>query len=50
MPQHIYPQERPGAHCQGGWVGLIASLNDTENLALPGFDPQTAQPVSNFES
>jgi hypothetical protein len=41
----LYPQERPGTHCTGGWVGLGAGLDGTENLTLTGFDPRTFQPI-----
>jgi hypothetical protein len=30
--QPLYPRERPGTHCIGGWVGLRASLEGAENL------------------
>ena len=33
MPFLFYPQKRPGTHCTGGWVGLGACLDGTENLA-----------------
>ena len=36
----LYPQERPGTHCTGGWTGLGAGL------APPGFDPRTIQPLA----
>ena len=26
-PRQLYPRERPGTHCTGGWVGLRAGLN-----------------------
>ena len=26
-PRPLYPQERPGTHCIGGWVGLRAGLD-----------------------
>jgi len=26
-PAAPYPQERPGTHCTGGWVGLRAGLD-----------------------
>ena len=26
-PAALYPRERPGAHCTGGWVGLRAGLD-----------------------
>jgi hypothetical protein len=29
-PQPLYPRERPGAHCTGGWVGLRAGLEVCE--------------------
>jgi hypothetical protein len=27
MPQPLYPRERPGTHCTGGWVGRRAGLD-----------------------
>ena len=27
MPQLLYPQEKPGTHCMGGWLGPRASLD-----------------------
>ena len=27
MPQPLYPRERPGTHCTGGWVGRTAGLD-----------------------
>ena len=26
-PGRLYPRERPGSHCTGGWVGLGAGLD-----------------------
>jgi len=26
-PRPLYPRERPGTHCVGGWVGLRAGLD-----------------------
>jgi hypothetical protein len=26
-PGHLYPRERPGTHCTGGWVGPRAGLD-----------------------
>jgi hypothetical protein len=26
-PRPLYPRERPGAHCTGGWVGIRAGLD-----------------------
>ena len=38
-PRPVYPRERPGTHCIGGWApGTIRT--GAENLAPPpGFDP-----------
>ena len=44
-PAATYPRERPGALCTGGWMGLRAVSTGVENLAPPGFDPRTVQPV-----
>jgi hypothetical protein len=27
MPRPLYPRERPGTHCKGGWVGPSAGLD-----------------------
>jgi hypothetical protein len=27
-PRHLYPQERPGTHCTGSWVGPRAGLDE----------------------
>ena len=32
----VLTREIPGTHCNGGWVGLLASLNVTENFASAG--------------
>jgi len=46
-PRPLYPPERPGTHCIGGWVGPRAGRDGCENLAPPtGFDPQIVQPVA----
>jgi hypothetical protein len=45
-PRPLYPRERPGTHCTGGWVGPGAGLDGTENLTPPDYDPRTVQPVS----
>ena len=39
----IYPWERPGIHCIGGWVGPGAGLDRCGKSPTPGFDPQTVQ-------
>ena len=41
------PQERPGTHCIGGWVGYTAGLDGCwKSRPPPGFDPRTVQPVA----
>jgi len=32
----LYPRERPGTHCIGGWVGLRTSSEGAENLIPSG--------------
>ena len=45
-PLPLYPRERPGTHCIGGWVGLRAGVDGCGKSRLPpGFDPRTVQPV-----
>jgi hypothetical protein len=36
MPWPLYPQERPGTHCVGGWVGPRVTLD-----GVPGIWPPT---------
>ena len=38
-PAVLYPQERPGTHFTGGWVGPRAGLNGRKISSPPGFDP-----------
>ena len=46
-PWPLYPQERPGTHCTGGWVGHKAGLDGCGKISLsPGLDPRTVQPVA----
>jgi len=46
-PRPLYPRERPGTHCIGGWVGPRAGLDDCgKSRSPPGFDPRTVQPVA----
>ena len=46
-PRPLYPWERPGAYCTGGWVGPRAGLDGCGKSYLPpGFDPRTVQPVA----
>ena len=33
-PRPLYPRERPGTHCRGGWVGLRAVLDVCEKSRL----------------
>ena len=35
-PRPLYPQERSGTHCVGGWVVSMAGLDRAENLTLTG--------------
>ena len=30
-PRPLYPRERPGTHCIGGWVGPRAGLDNNNN-------------------
>jgi hypothetical protein len=47
-PAALYPRERPGTHCTGGWVGPWAGLARCgKSRPPPGFDPRTVQPVAN---
>jgi hypothetical protein len=47
MPWPLYPRERPGTHCIGGWVGPRAGLDGSGKISPPpGFDPRTVQPVA----
>ena len=40
------PQERPGTHFIGGWVGPRAGLGRAENLVPTGIRSRTVQPVA----
>ena len=45
-PQPLYPQERPGTHFIGGWVGPRAGLDGcVKSHPQPRFDPRTVQSV-----
>jgi hypothetical protein len=45
-PRPLYPRERPGTHCTGGWVGPRAGLDRRgKSRPPPEFDPRTVQPV-----
>ena len=47
-PQPLYPRERPGTHCIGGWLGGPQGRSGRVRkiLPTPGFDPRTVQPVA----
>jgi len=46
-PGALYPRERPGTYCTGGWVGPRTGLDRCGKISPPpGFDPRTVQPVA----
>ena len=46
-PAALFPRERPGTHCTGGWVVPRAGLDRCrKSRPPPGFDPWTVQPVA----
>ena len=46
-PRPLYPRERPGTHCTGGWVGPQGRSGRVRKISPPpGFDPRTVQPVA----
>ena len=48
-PRPIYPREKPGTHCIGGWVDTRVGLDGCGRSRPPpdrDFDPQTIQPVA----
>ena len=45
-PAALPPGRRPSTHCTGRWVGPRVGLDGCGNLAPPGFDPRTVQPVA----
>jgi len=46
-PAALYPRERAGTHCTGGWLGPRAGLDGRNISSPPGFDPRTVQSVVN---
>ena len=47
MPRPVCPQERPGAHYTGGWVGPRAGLDGCGKSRFPpAFHRRTVLPVS----
>ena len=48
-PRPLYPRERPGTHCIGGWVGHRAGVDGCGKSCPPpppGFNPRNVQPVA----
>jgi hypothetical protein len=45
-PAAVYPRERSGTHCTGGWVGPRAGLDGQKISSPPGFDPGQSSPYS----
>jgi len=43
-PAALYPRERHGTHCIGGWVGLRAGLDRRKISSPSGFDPGPSSP------
>jgi len=47
----LYPWERPGIHCIGGWVGpqdLSGRVRKISPPPPPGFDLRTVKPVASL--
>jgi len=44
-PATLYPRERPGTHCTGGWGGPQGQSGRAENLVPTGIRSRTVQPV-----
>ena len=45
-PRPLYPWERPGTHCIGGWVGPHSWSGQVRKiLPTPGFDSRTFHTV-----
>jgi len=43
----LYPRERPGTHCIGGWLAPRAGLDGCgKSRPPPVFDPRILQPVA----
>ena len=49
-PAVLYPRERPGTHCIGGWMGPRAVLDRCRKFRPPppGFDSRTVQSVASL--
>ena len=46
VPAALYPRERPGTHCTGGWMGPRAGLDGRNISSPPAFDPGPCSPQS----
>jgi len=46
-PRPLYPREKDGTYCIGGWVGPRASLDGCgKSRPPPVFDSRTVQPIT----
>jgi hypothetical protein len=45
-PAALYPLERHGTYCTGGWVGPWAGLDGRKISSPPGFDPGPSSQVT----
>jgi len=46
-PAALYPRERPGTYCTGGWLGPSGGLDRYgKSRPPPGFDPRAVQLVA----
>ena len=46
-PRPLYPRERLGTHCIGGWVGLQGQSRGVRKISTRlGFDSRTPKPVA----
>ena len=46
-PAALYPRERTGIHCTGGWVVPQGRSGQVRKISPPpGFDARTVQPVA----
>ena len=43
-PAALYPRERPGTHCTGGWLGPGVGLDERINSSPSGFDRGPSSP------
>jgi len=45
-PAALYPWQRPGTRCTGGWVGPRVGLEGRKISSQPGFDPGSSSSLS----